>query len=325
MYVGNMKRPVRKIILAALLSVLLLPLSAQRLTREEYILKYKGLAVETMEKYGIPASIVMAQALLESDGGNSRLAREANNHFGIKCGSSWNGEVISHDDDARDECFRAYASAEESFADHGRFLDNSPRYDRLFGLKEDDYRAWAHGLRECGYATNPDYGPILIRIIEDYKLHLLDRGVDVAYADIRTEVREVTIDETVGKIDVDRYSVTIDRRTGRELHYNNGVPYIVAQEGDSFASVSRDFRVGVSKLLKYNDLAAGFALTPGDALYIKRKNKRSENGNLSYVVQPGDTPHSISQRYGIRLNSLRRINNMSQNDRLREGQQIRLR
>ena len=288
-------------------------------------MKYKHLAAETMEKYGIPASIVMAQALLESDNGNSRLAKEASNHFGIKCKGDWKGETILHHDDARDECFRVYASVEDSFLDHGAFLDNSPRYNKLFNLKEDDYKGWAHGLRECGYATNPNYGPMLIKIIEDNKLYLLDQGVNVAYADIRTEVQEVVIDESAGKVNVDNYAVMIDRQSGRELQYNNGVPYIVAQEGDSFASIARDFRISVKKLLKFNDLENEFTIRPGDALYIKQKSKRSENSVMAYVVKSGDTMHSISQQYGIRLKNLRRINNMSPTDRIREGQQIRLR
>jgi len=278
-----------------------------------------------MEKYGIPASIVMAQALLESDNGNSRLAKEANNHFGIKCGSSWNGEIIAHHDDARDECFRVYGSVEDSFLDHGAFLDNSPRYNKLFDLREDDYKNWANGLRECGYATNPNYGPMLIKIIEDNKLYLLDQGVNVAYTDIRTETATVEIDPNASKVNVDNYTVTIDRHSGRSQQYNNGIPYVVAQEGDTFVLIARDFRISVKKLLKYNDLASEFTLRSGDALYIKLKNKRSENGHLSYVVQAGDTMHSISQQHGIRLKNLRRINNMSATDTVRPGQQIRLR
>lgn len=301
------------------------PVFGQRLTREEYILRYKGLAAETMEVYGIPASVVMAQALLESDNGNSRLANEANNHFGIKCGSSWNGETISHHDDAPNECFRVYGSVEDSFLDHGKFIDGSPRYNKLFNLREDDYKAWANGLRECGYATNPDYGPMLIKIIEDNNLHLLDQGVNVSYADIRTEVKDVVIDRTAGQINIDNYTVTIDRSSGRELQYNNGIPFVVAQQGDTFASLAQDFHVTVKKLLKFNDLTREFGLRPGDALYIKMKNKRSENGNISYVVRAGDTMHSISQQFGIRVKNLYRINNMGQTNTIREGQQIRLR
>lgn len=314
----------KKIIFTALLSAVVVSVSAQRLTREEYILKYKHLAAETMENYGIPASIVMAQALLESDNGNSRLALQANNHFGIKCGGNWPGEVIEHHDDARNECFRVYGSPEESFLDHGRFLDGSSRYDRLFTLKEDDYKAWAHGLRECGYATNPDYGPMLIRIIEDNKLYLLDQGVEVAYADIRTEMRQV---ETVGRgvgIDVDAYTVTIDRTSGREIRSNNGVAFVTAQAGDSFASIARDFQINQKKLLKFNDLTAAFDLRPGDQLYVGRKNRRVENGPAVHTVRAGETLHSLSQEYGVRLKNLARVNRMIPDAPLREGERIEL-
>ncbi|MDR0955338.1 MAG: glucosaminidase domain-containing protein [Rikenellaceae bacterium] len=305
---------------------LALPLAAQQQTREEYILKYKELATETMERYGIPASIVMAQALLESGNGNSRLAREANNHFGIKCGSAWRGESLAHDDDAPDECFRVYGSVEESFLDHGRFLDDSPRYQRLFDLAEDDYAGWAEGLRACGYATNPNYGAMLIKIIEDNRLYLLDQGVSVDYADIRPEQQEVVLGkDSVGGIPVDQYTVTIDLASGRELRFNNGVPYVEAQAGDTFASIARDFRMSRKRLLKLNDLSGEFDLHGGDALYVGKKLKRSPNTPLNYVVKPGDTMHSISQQYALRLKNLLKINKMTPDSPIREGQQIRLR
>jgi LysM repeat protein len=318
----------RKIIFTLLLLSATATLHAQRLTREEYILKHKHLAAETMEKYGIPASIVMAQALLESDNGNSSLAREACNHFGIKCGGNWPGETITHHDDARDECFRVYGSIEESFLDHGAFLDNSPRYNRLFDLKEDDYRAWANGLRECGYATNPNYGPMLVKIIEDNKLYLLDQGIEVTYADIRTETAPVAIGAENPKVDVDHYSVTIDRLTGREIGHNNGAPYITARQGDSFASIAHEFRIGTKKLLKFNDLTQELTLRPGDALYIGTKHKRALSGPAIYGVKAGDTLHSVAQQHGIRLKSLARINRLAPDAPdapLREGEQIRLR
>ena len=165
------------------LGVSLLALSANgqdRLTREEYIQKYKSLAVEEMEVYGIPASITMAQALLESDNGNGRLAREGNNHFGIKCKSTWTGATISHDDDAKGECFRKYPSVEASFNDHSEFLDKSARYQDLFKLDPMDYKGWAYGLKQAGYATNPAYAELLIKIIEDNQLYHLDRGEEIA-------------------------------------------------------------------------------------------------------------------------------------------------
>ena len=243
--------------------------SAQRLTREEYILKYKHLAAETMERYGIPASIVMAQALLESDNGNSRLARQGNNHFGIKCGGGWNGESLRHDDDAPNECFRAYGDVEESFRDHGRFLDGQPRYDKLFSLKEDDYAAWAHGLRECGYATNPNYGPMLIRIIEENRLFLLDQGVAVAYNDIRTEVQKVEIDPASGKIRVDGYTVLIDRESGRELRRTEEGLFVVTDSGDTMRRLARQYGVRLKKLNRLNPLSANGPLYEGQLIRLK--------------------------------------------------------
>ena len=166
------------LLIAAVLNVATL-LGQQKLSREEYIRRYKGLAVEEMDIYGIPASIKMAQALLESDNGNGRLAREANNHFGIKCKSTWTGATISHDDDAAGECFRKYASVEDSYRDHSEFLDRSERYQDLFKLDPLDYKGWAYGLKQAGYATNPQYAELLIKIIEDNRLYLLDEGRDI--------------------------------------------------------------------------------------------------------------------------------------------------
>ena len=150
-------------------------LAAQtRITKEEYIDRYKGIAIEHMERYGIPASITLAQGILESDSGNSTLARKSNNHFGIKCKSNWRGDRVYHDDDAKGECFRKYDTVEESYQDHADFLDQQPRYDSLFAYSSDDYRSWARGLKAAGYATAPDYAQRLIRIIEDNQLYLFD-------------------------------------------------------------------------------------------------------------------------------------------------------
>lgn len=201
------------------LGVSLLALSANgqdRLTREEYIQKYKSLAVEEMEVYGIPASITMAQALLESDNGNGRLAREGNNHFGIKCKSTWTGATISHDDDAKGECFRKYPSVEASFNDHSEFLDKSARYQDLFKLDPMDYKGWAYGLKQAGYATNPAYAELLIKIIEDNQLYHLDRGEEIAPPIMGTPVTEEPqqlVADTEQKpkevVDVDNYSVAV--------------------------------------------------------------------------------------------------------------------
>ncbi|MCC8088541.1 MAG: glucosaminidase domain-containing protein [Rikenellaceae bacterium] len=314
----------------ALLSVILLSGSAllsfsQRISREEYILKYKNIAIEHMEIYGIPASIKMAQAILESDSGNSYLAKQANNHFGIKCRNDWNGETVYRDDDARNECFRSYDSVEESFQDHSDFLDNSSRYNFLFDLAPDDYKAWAHGLKQAGYATNPKYPELLINLIEDNKLYLLDKGVDVAYSDIRRRREKVSGDFGSAKVNVDNYTVSIDRSSGLRTGYNNGVPYVLANEGDNTRSIAKAVGLREKKLLKFNDLPYSIPISEGDALYIKQKKKRSENGYIMYQVQEGDTMYGISQKFGIRLKNLYKINGMKEADRINPGLQIRLR
>jgi len=166
----------KAIFLGAILLVLCLATQAQsRQTREEYVDRYKHIAVSHMERYGIPASITMAQGILESDCGNSWLSTHSNNHFGIKCKRNWTGKKIYYDDDAKGECFRAYPSVEESYRDHAEFLDKQPRYDSLFAYPSTDYKSWARGLKAAGYATAPDYAQRLVRIIEESKLYLLDR------------------------------------------------------------------------------------------------------------------------------------------------------
>ena len=221
----------------------------QKLTREAYIQKYKPLAVEQMDIYGIPASIKLAQALFESDNGNSRLAREANNHFGIKCKSNWTGQTISHTDDAPDECFRKYPSVEESYRDHSEFLDKSARYQDLFKLDPTDYKGWAHGLQKAGYATNPQYAQQLIKIIEDYQLFLLDEGQDVRIAENAAPVEEPVAEpipsaSPADMVDVDNYSVSIQGRNGGHTVYrNNGSLFIVVRDGDKLESVASEFRV----------------------------------------------------------------------------------
>ena len=166
----------KAISLAGFVLLTVLPAQAQvRQTREEYINKYKKIAVAHMERYGIPASITMAQGILESDCGNSWLSQASNNHFGIKCKRNWTGDVVYYDDDEKGECFRSYPSVEASYQDHAEFLDSQPRYDSLFSYAPNDYKSWARGLKAAGYATAPDYAQRLIRIIEESKLYLLDR------------------------------------------------------------------------------------------------------------------------------------------------------
>ncbi len=311
----------------------------ERMTREEYIQKYKKLAVEQMEIYGIPASIKLAQALHESDNGNSRLARLANNHFGIKCKSTWTGPTIEHDDDAPGECFRKYGSVEESYLDHSEFLDKSARYQDLFKLDPKDYKGWAYGLRKAGYATNPKYAEILIKIIEDNRLYLLDEGKDInapLLAEEKPQPQQpVPVDEPepirhetqphTPTVDIDNYSVSVSGRGGNHtVYHNNGSEFILTAAGDTYSSIAGEFGLTVSKLIKYNDLDGAGDLTPGTMLYLKPKAKRSENGKLIHIAKEGETMHSISQTYGIRLKNLCNINRRTKDSAVKAGQQIRL-
>lgn len=302
-----------------------------RITRAEYIAKYREYALENQETHGIPASITMAQALLESDCGNSRLAVLANNHFGIKCKSDWTGETIRHDDDELQECFRKYPSAEASFRDHCDFLDKSPRYAALFELDPLDYKGWAHGLKKAGYATNPKYAELLIKMIEDYELYALDkmepgRG-DLAQLDDREDIFdiiEVAEDDKTDKIDVDNYVVTVASAGQYAMYANNGSTFVVAKDGDTYKSLSSSLNISERKLRRYNDAGRVDEPAAGAPVYVKAKSNKALNGKLIHTALEGETMHSVSQAYGIKLGKLLKLNRRSADMPLRAGMQIRL-
>lgn len=299
-----------------------------RMTHREYVEKYKELAIYYQETYGIPASIKLAQGLLESDCGNSRLAVEANNHFGIKCKSDWTGESIRHDDDAANECFRKYSSAEESYYDHSEFLDKSWRYQELFKLDITDYKGWAHGLKEAGYATNPQYAQLLIKLIEDHKLYLI--GKDIDYAEVVEVIKEAgsepetLITPETDKVDIDNYMVAMYTINNHPVFSNNGSEFIVAGDGDSYASISKAVGVNERRLRKFNDVSRSQKLTSGDMVYVKAKQNRVTNGKRSHTVKEGETLHQISQTYGVKLKRLAKLNRRSVNDPVHAGELIRL-
>ncbi len=320
---------ITKTILLAAALLAATALQAQKITRAEYLQLYKDIAIEHMEKYGIPASIKMAQGMLESDNGNSRLAVEGNNHFGIKCKSDWTGETITHDDDALGECFRRYASARESWYDHSEFLDKGQRYQFLFDLDPTDYKGWAEGLSKAGYATNPRYPEMLIKIIEDNELYLLDQGKQVPIGDIiaREEVRKSVPDDellTTEQVDVDNYVISMYNHNGYEIYSNNGSRFIVAREGDDLAKISWLFGIPEKKLRRYNDLTPLQNISAGNMVYIQPKNTRSDSGVIMHTVKAGDTLHSLSQQFGIKMKSLAGMNKLSVNTQLMPGQQVKL-
>ena len=303
----------------------------ERQTREEYVEKYKAIAIAHMERYGIPASITMAQGILESDSGNSRLSTSSNNHFGIKCKKSWTGDRVYHDDDAKGECFRAYPSVEASYQDHADFLDQSPRYDSLFAYPSDDYRSWARGLKAAGYATAPDYAERLVKIIESMKLYLLDKeNGNKIYAAAKSATAnteawwESNIATSDEQINPNAFRVTVNSHKGYGVYRTNHTFYVVAKEGDTFESVGEIFDISAKMLRKFNDVAKDAKLSKGDIIYIERKKTQWLGNVMQHKVVRDENLYSLSQSYGIRLKSLAKLNHLRLNEDVRKGETIRL-
>ena len=273
--------------------------------RLDYIERHAPLAVAEMRAYGIPASITLAQGILESADGKSRLAREGNNHFGIKCHQGWTGASLLLTDDRPDECFRVYGSVEESYRDHSLFLKTRSRYAALFQLAPTDYKGWAHGLKKAGYATAPDYAERLIKLIETNELDRFDRptkGGEVA--DSRKNRRKQALDGAA------------------TLH---GVPFYIAQKDQTWDEVSRETGIAVATLLRHNDALVYTLVKPGMPIYLKRKKARTTKDQPIHTVVAGDTPWALAQRYGIRVKSLYAINNWEAGEQLTPGEKVVLR
>lgn len=309
-----------------------------RQTKEEYILKYKHIAIDHMERYGIPASITLAQGILESDSGNSNLARKSNNHFGIKCKKGWTGDRVYHTDDAPDECFRKYDSVEESYQDHADFLDQSPRYDSLFAYSATDYRSWARGLKAAGYATAPDYAQRLTKLIEDNKLYLFDEaGGEKLYADHQKAENNITQEFTAqssveiptpveGRVDPNNYRVAERTFNGYSVYVNNKIHYIIARDGDTFSRIASTFALTEKTLRKYNEIDTKSTADPieGEVIYIERKQTRWMGNVRKHTVRAGETLRSVAQDYAIQQKKLMRLNRMRKGSQLQVGQDIAL-
>lgn len=308
------------------------------------------MAVTEMQRTGIPASITLAQGMLESDYGRSYLARKANNHFGIKCHSTWKGERAYKDDDRKNECFRSYSNVIDSYRDHSDFLVTGSRYKDLFRLSRTDYKGWAHGLKKAGYATDPDYASLLIRKIDEYGLHAFDTGNDIAEGRSMTEpaaekpkadatqsaapaaaeaaavVNAVdrTSDNNTSRPAVNEPAGVITLGSGR-TGVNNGVKYVVVREGDTFGSLAIEFQLLAWELSRFNDLPSDSALQPGQIIYLEPKRTRAAEGNAIHLVRAGETMHLLSQRYAIKLKSLYRLNLMDEGQECTVGQKVRIR
>lgn len=271
---------------------------------QNYFDKYKDVAVEQMLKYRIPASITLAQGVLESAAGNSELATKANNHFGIKC-NGWTGRKSYHDDDARNECFRAYDSVYESYQDHSVFLTTSKRYSNLFQLKLTDYKGWARELKACGYATSPTYATKLIEIIELYKLYQYDTAKHF-----------------------DKFQAQqVKGGDSRQIYAFNKNYYLKARRGDTFRSLAKEVDISYRKLARYNERDKNDVLEEGEIVWLKKKqNKAPKNykGRLHYVKN-GESIYSISQLYGIKLKKFYKLNDLPPTYQIRVGDALRVR
>ncbi len=261
-----------------------------------YIKQYAPLAVEQMKQHNVPASITLAQGLLESGAGLSTLSRKSNNHFGIKCGGGWRGRSVRANDDAPNECFRAYRKVEDSYEDHSLFLVGNQRYASLFKLKKTDYKSWARGLKKAGYATDPSYANKLITIIETYDLYKYDN-------------------DGMSKREAKKWQKLLKKKpwlaNPHDVYIANGLAYVIARDGDTFQLLGGEFEIGWKKLVKYNDLQRDYTLEEGDIIYLKEKNKKTVADVVYHEVREGDSMHSISQIYGVRLKTLYKLNVMA--------------
>ena len=282
----------------------------KEMTREAYIKTFSDLAMEEMARVGIPASITLAQGCLESNNGNSRLAVKANNHFGIKC-HEWEGKKIFHDDDKKNECFRSYASAYDSYKDHSHFLTTKTRYASLFELNLHDYRGWAKGLKKAGYATANSYATLLIKIIEENELYRYDLLV---------------LEGGIGDgTDTTSHLTDHDYNTSRDILVNNGIEYIITEPGDTPDMLRNELSLYSNELYRYNNLYKGVKLEPGQIIYLQPKRKKAARGNEIHKVEEGQTMYDISQMYGVKLKHLYRKNRMAEGEQPLEGTEIYLR
>tara|TARA_B100000963_G_scaffold356145_1_gene375684 strand:+ start:402 stop:1298 length:897 start_codon:yes stop_codon:yes gene_type:complete len=275
---------------------------AQEATSEDYIRKYHKIAIDEMHSYGIPASITLAQGILESGNGNSDLAHKSKNHFGIKCHKNWSGRKVYHDDDAKNECFRKYRKVSDSYRDHSEFLKNRDRYAFLFDYKMTDYTAWAKGLKKAGYATHPEYAEKLINLIERFDLAQYDRA------------------SKSGKRKVKKPK----RRDRKEIYKSeNGLKFVLAETGDNYDIISSELSLWMWELLSFNDCEKDQQLAKGEVVYLEMKKKKAKSEY--HIVKEGETLHFISQLYGIKLASLQFKNRLKKNQNIQVGQKLFLR
>lgn len=289
---------------------------------QNYIDKYKDIAIVEMHKYGIPASITLAQGLLESGAGTSDLAIKGNNHFGIKC-HGWTGRTMRHDDDRRGELFRVYNSPLESFEDHSKFLANRAHYKSLFSLDKTDYKGWAHGLKRAGYATNPQYAYRLIDIIETYQLHEHDKASPIVAHDANKRGLPAAQTSPIGRPDLGKINMH------RVLKFNDNF-YVVAREGDTYASIGKEMDIHARHLAHFNEREPKTTLHAGEIVWLSKKQKRAPKDRYKdrpfYQISDAISFYQVSQQFGIQLKSLMKMNPQlaSRDYKVRIGDRIRI-
>ena len=327
------------------LLLLLLPLTlmAQKITVEEYIETYKDIAMKEMKDHKIPASITLAQGIIESGAGNSALAREAKNHFGIKCHKGWTGKTYTMDDDEKDECFRKYKKAEDSYRDHSEFLTSRPRYADLFKLDIMDYEGWAKGLKAAGYATSPTYATALINRIRMNKLYLYDQlamGL-ITEKELKKQLNsgEVSVPvsgtATVVSTELELAFTPTDRslyelvdmtKDKRFIYENNHVRFVYAKEGETPETLAKEFGIRKKKLCKYNLITRPdeAVFHQGDVVYLEQLRKRNWKAK-KYITEGGETVRDLALRFAVRPEKIIKRNDLEPNVVLKPGQKIKLR
>lgn len=290
-----------------------------RITPAQYISTFDQDAVREMLKSGVPASITLAQGMLESDNGNSDLAINARNHFGIKCHSTWTGKRYHKDDDAKGECFRVYVSAYESYLDHSDFLKRNKRYEFLFSLERTDYKAWAYGLKKAGYATNPKYPELLIKIIEENSLHRFDK---MMAADLPTLGGKA---EDFEKQKLPDKTTASNSNNGAIMVSDNQIKYVFAQQGDHVDELAKRYRMGRWQIYCYNEIKRGHTFAANDVVYLQPKRRKYKGQSTTHTVKSGETLWHISHKYGIKQRHLARLNHLGKNDAVNPGTTLQLR
>jgi LysM repeat protein len=307
-----------KIIFAVLFSMASATLAAQRITAEEYIAQFKDIAINEMKRSGVPASITLAQGILESENGNSELVKKSNNHFGIKCKNTWTGETVTHDDDANEECFRAYTNADESYKDHSDFLKANKRYSTLFNLDPVDYAGWAKGLKKAGYATNPRYPDLLIKYIEQYDLQqytlvALNRLPETDIAKTEENKTDAPV-EAIAEKTIPENDIAVAANDPDKISSINKTKCVFVKKGTSLLVIANKHKISLSKLMEFNDMAEEGLLGKDQLIYLEKKSKAGEKEY--YIVQPGETLYDVSQNNGMQLKYLLEYNNLKADSKL---------